>query len=114
MRQLGANARLDIFGKRNVPAKNMQNRRLAPTKAVTKIQFERPVAQQLRPRFGLHGSTRFRLTMDMCGEAIGALPSRCAVNRYRPDDAITAPIERDEAGALDIAPDVAIGVDPKA
>ena len=50
--------------------------------------------------------------MDTGGETVGALALERAMDRHRAVDAIAATVQRNAAGALDVAIDVAIGVDP--
>src|ERR1700744_1232891 len=113
MGELGAHARLGIFRQRYLPAEHSQDWRFAPVEAVAEVQIERPVAIELRPRFRFDRRTGFSITMDAGRETVRTLAFECAMDRHRTINPIAAAIERHRSGALDITPDVAIGIDPE-
>jgi len=67
----------------------------------------------LRAGFGLDGGAGFGLAVDAGGEPVGALAFHRTIYGSRTYDTVTAAVQRDRAGPLDIAVDVAIGVDPE-
>jgi len=67
-----------------------------------------------RAGFGLDGGAGLGLSVDARREAVGALAFSHAVDRDGANDAVVTAIQRNTPGAVDIAVDIAIGVDPEA
>jgi hypothetical protein len=80
---------------------------------VAQIQIERPVAPQLWLRLRFHRRPGFGFAMNTRCQSVGALAGDDATNGHGANHMIASAIERDAAGSLDIAPNVAIGVDPE-
>jgi hypothetical protein len=106
-----ADLRLGVPRDGNLSAEHMQNRPLAPMETIADIKVERPVAVQLGPRRDIDGDPRLCVAVDPRGKAVRALPLNDGVNRRRAIQAIAPARKCHRAGAVNMAPDVAIGID---
>src|SRR5271166_2537050 len=88
MAELAADPWLGIFRQWDLPALDVQHRRLAPAKTVAEIQVERPVARQLRTCVGFDGGAGFGLAVDAGGKPVGALALDRAIDRHRAIDPV--------------------------